>query len=267
MDSKQLAELIGQYGVQVATTGELAPTKELADALDSLQPAQEPFQQRVQPWMMACFGADISADRQERNHRFFEESTELVQACGMTQSEAHQLVDYVYGRPVGEKNQEVGGVMVTLAALCLAQDLDMHAAGETELARIWTKVEKIRAKQAAKPKHSPLPEHASPLPQSALSTNAQKVRDEGALKYQIVDVLRNHGFGGRLLDCNYAEAADDIIAAIRALQSQSLPSAEGDAEDLLPEARRRIAGALPEDEPDCVPDWVCKLLINLGMGK
>ena len=117
----------------------------------------ESFQARVQPWMMACFGAIISANRAERNHRFLEESLELVQACGCTASEAHQLVDYVYGRPVGEREQEVGGVMVTLAALCLAQSLDMHAAGETELARIWTKVEAIRAKQAAKPKHSPLP--------------------------------------------------------------------------------------------------------------
>lgn len=110
--------------------------------------------------MMACFGARIAADAQERNHRFLEEALELVQACGATQSEAHQLVDYVYGRPIGEKAQEVGGVMVTLAALCLAQDLNMHAAGETELARIWTKVEAIRAKQAAKPKHSPLPQSA-----------------------------------------------------------------------------------------------------------
>ena len=33
----------------------------------------------------------------------------------------------------------------------------MNTAGEIELARIWTKVEPIRAKQAAKPKHSPLP--------------------------------------------------------------------------------------------------------------
>lgn len=115
------------------------------------------FQARVQPWMMACFGAEISADKVERNHRFFEESAELVQACGMTAGEAHQLVDYVYGRDIGEPSQEVGGVMVTLAALCLAQGMDMHQCGETELARIWTKVEQIRAKQAAKPKHSPLP--------------------------------------------------------------------------------------------------------------
>lgn len=122
-------------------------------------PKSIPFQARVQPWMLECFGQEISADKEERNHRFFEEATELVQACGMTVSEAHQLVDYVYGRRAGEKHQEIGGVMVTLAALCLAQGEDMHAAGETELARVWTKVEQIRAKQAAKPKHSPLPEH------------------------------------------------------------------------------------------------------------
>jgi hypothetical protein len=120
------------------------------------------FQSRVQPWMLACFGVEIAADRIERNHRFLEEALELVQACGCTSSEAHQLVDYTFGRPVGEQAQEAGGVMVTLAALCLANGLDMHAAGETELARVWTKVDQIRAKQAAKPKHSPLPEAAPP---------------------------------------------------------------------------------------------------------
>jgi hypothetical protein len=116
------------------------------------------FQERVQPWLMACFGERIAGDREERNHRFLEEALELVQACGCTASEAHQLVDYVFDRKIGEQRQEVGGVMVTLAALCLANALDMHDAGEVELARIWTKVEGIRAKQAAKPKHSPLPQ-------------------------------------------------------------------------------------------------------------
>lgn len=125
------------------------------------QPEPESFQGRVKPWMLSCFGGAIANDRQERNHRFLEEALELVQSCGCSQTEAHQLVDYVFGRPIGEKSQEVGGVMVTLAALCLAQQVDMHDAGETELARIWTKVEQIRAKQAAKPKHSPLPEHPS----------------------------------------------------------------------------------------------------------
>jgi hypothetical protein len=118
---------------------------------------QMTFQEAVQPWMMECFGPEIAADKIERNHRFFEEATEAVQANGMTRSEAHQLVDYTFDRPIGELHQEIGGVMVTLAALCLATGQDMHAAGETELARIWTKVDAIRAKQAAKPKHSPLP--------------------------------------------------------------------------------------------------------------
>ncbi len=124
----------------------------------------ESFQARVQPWLMECFGAMIAGDREERNHRFLEEALELVQSCDCTASEAHQLVDYVYGRPVGELHQEVGGVMVTLAALCLANDADMHAAGWVELDRIWGKVEAIRAKQAAKPKHSPLPAALSPTP-------------------------------------------------------------------------------------------------------
>lgn len=116
------------------------------------------FQSRVQPWMQECFGPTISADKEERNDRFLEESLELVQAGGMSVEAAHQLVDYVFNRPVGEPSQEVGGVMVTLAALCLAHGLDMHQNAETELTRIWTKVEQIRAKQASKPKHSPLPQ-------------------------------------------------------------------------------------------------------------
>lgn len=124
--------------------------------------AVAPFQDRVRPWLLECFGEMIAGDREERNHRFLEEALELVQAHGCTASEAHQLVEYVYGRPIGEPVQEVGGVMVTLAALCLANGQDMHGAGEVELARISepAMVLKIRAKQAAKPKHSPLPQHA-----------------------------------------------------------------------------------------------------------
>jgi Lar family restriction alleviation protein len=125
---------------------------------------QPSFQKRVHGWMMDCFSMEICRDRQERNHRFLEEALELVQACGCTASEAHQLVDYVYGRDQGDINQEVGGVMVTLAALCLANDIDMHQGGEIELARILQPaiMNKIRAKQASKPKHSPLPAHPAP---------------------------------------------------------------------------------------------------------
>jgi hypothetical protein len=116
------------------------------------------FQGGVKAWLIACFGEEIAKDKIERNHRFLEEALETVQAAGCTKSEAHQLVDYVFDRPVGDLHQEVGGAMVTLAALCQAHELDMDAEAAKELSRIWTKVEQIRAKQAAKPKHSPLPE-------------------------------------------------------------------------------------------------------------
>lgn len=115
------------------------------------------FQVRVHDWMLACFGAKISEDITERNHRFVEEALELAQANGCTKSEALQLVDYVYARQAGQVQQEVGGVIVTLAALCTAGGISMDACAEVELRRVWKKIEQIRAKHAAKPQFSPLP--------------------------------------------------------------------------------------------------------------
>jgi len=125
--------------------------------------AEDKFQSGVNDWMQICFGTEITADVIERNHRFFEEATELVQSTGMTKSECMQLVDYVFDRPIGELTQETGGVMVTLAALCNAVSISMIDCGEVELTRINGKIEQIRAKQAAKPKHSPLPSSTPPV--------------------------------------------------------------------------------------------------------
>jgi hypothetical protein len=123
----------------------------------TLPPVPEPLQSRVKPWMLACFGEKIAADREERGDRLLEEVFELLQSGGYDPARVLALRDYVWSRPAGEPPQEVGGVMITLAAYCLAHGLDMHEAGETELARVWTKVETIRAKQAAKPSGSALP--------------------------------------------------------------------------------------------------------------
>ena len=130
--------------------------KERIMGMSELNQAGKSFQQRVREWTLACFGQAIADDKIERNHRFLEESLELVQALGCTRSEAHQLVDYVFSRPTGNAEQECGGVKVTLAALCNANQLEMNKLGERELERVWNKLEQIRAKQAAKPKHSPL---------------------------------------------------------------------------------------------------------------
>ena len=117
------------------------------------------FQGRVHEWMLKCFGPEISADTQERNYRFLEEALELVQSVGCSREDAHKLVDYVFDRPLGAPQQEVGGVMVTLAAFCTTHGISLEEAGEIELARVWTDIEKIRAKQAAKPYRAdkPLP--------------------------------------------------------------------------------------------------------------
>ncbi|MER8556096.1 hypothetical protein NKH37_28750 [Mesorhizobium sp. M1217] len=150
--------------------------QEARDALAALKRTVGGFQDRVRSFMLACFGADIAADGMERNHRFLEESLELVQALGCTASEAHQLVDYVFGRPIGDPHQETGGVEVTLAALCNAHGLDKTLAAENELTRCWGNVDKIRAKHAAKPKHGPLPEHTSgiDIPRLPVGTNVVK---------------------------------------------------------------------------------------------
>lgn len=115
------------------------------------------FQDGVTNWLVACFGEVAATDRAERTHRFLEEALEFGQALGCTREEALQLVDYVFGRPPGEPVQEAGGVLLTLAGACHAHSLDMQAAGNAELARVWEKRDAIRRKHAARPHNSPLP--------------------------------------------------------------------------------------------------------------
>lgn len=168
--------------------------RDRAAAVADLGTEPASFQARVQLWMMECFGPEIAADITERNHRFLEEALEVVQSLGCTASEAHQLVDYVFGRPAGEPHQEIGGARVTLAALCLAAKIDMHEAGETELARVWTMVEKIRAKQAAKPKHSPLPDRdpAARLREAlAAIAGFAKIDMRGRYEHELRDTIQS----------------------------------------------------------------------------
>lgn len=121
------------------------------------------FQSKVAEWLHLCFGDVIALDKKERCYRFQEEANELTQSMGLTREEAHSLVDYTWDRPIGEPHQELGGVMVTLAALCYASEMDMEAGGFVELARIMQPdvIERIRQKQKTKPHQSALPGVAS----------------------------------------------------------------------------------------------------------
>lgn len=118
---------------------------------------RKPFQSRVLDWVRECFGSGPADNPKERMARFFEEAAELVQAGGQTRAECILLIDYVYRRDPGLLEQEVGGVMTTLAALCGSFQLQMDDCGENELANIYRRIEEIRVKDARKPRNTPLP--------------------------------------------------------------------------------------------------------------
>lgn len=110
------------------------------------------YQAAVGKWMVEVFGEEIAMDPLERIMRFLEEALELAQAEGMTAEEVGRVVSYVYGRDTGETCQEVGGVMVTLAAFCFRRGVDLKAAALTEFDRIDSPEMRLRIfdKQAFK---------------------------------------------------------------------------------------------------------------------
>lgn len=113
--------------------------------------APAPFQSRVAPCMETCFGAGVAGDAGLRSDALLEEVLELLQSVGYDQDRVGMMARYVWSREPGRTAQEVGGVMISIAAFCSARGMDMAELGETELARMWSKVDRIRQKQAAKP--------------------------------------------------------------------------------------------------------------------
>ena len=112
------------------------------------------FINNVYSWIRDVFGEpeDVESDRATRSRRFIEEAIELVQACGTPKEEVATILEYVYSRPKGEIQQEVGGVMVTLAGHASIFGYDPETCGNTELNRI-RKIDpkKILLKNLSKP--------------------------------------------------------------------------------------------------------------------
>ncbi|NIJ84424.1 hypothetical protein FHY35_001379 [Xanthomonas arboricola] len=163
----------------------LEPFWKMAQADAALsQPAAVPaetFQAGVSKWMGECFLPSLYSNMTERGDRQLEEVLELLQSNGYEPARVATLVDYVYGRPVGEPAQEVGGVMVTLAGYCWVAGLDMHAEGARELERITQPevMAKIRRKQEAKNAlhfDTPLPGHATHPQPAAACVNIDAMR-------------------------------------------------------------------------------------------
>jgi hypothetical protein len=109
------------------------------------------YQYDANKWALECFGTAVATDLQERRQRFLEEAVELCQASGADKEEVNKLVDYVFSRPIGDRFQEVGGVMVTLAVLGDSINIDLQDAAECELKRVQGRIDRIRIKHQTKP--------------------------------------------------------------------------------------------------------------------
>ena len=101
--------------------------------------------------MLHAFGVDKAYDALLRDMRFGEEAIELLQARGRSRAEAHRLVDYVYDRPVGIVEQEMGGVLTTLMAMASQQHIDLEDVTRAEMARFTRKNRQIAVKSLHKP--------------------------------------------------------------------------------------------------------------------
>lgn len=112
---------------------------------------RQALQQLLQGWCATTFGKEHAESRRIRALRFLEEAIELVQAQGLDHHDVAFVSDYVFGRPVGQTPQEVGGVMIALNCLCENLGLSIDTCERNEASRVLTvDPEKLRAKQALK---------------------------------------------------------------------------------------------------------------------
>lgn len=114
------------------------------------RPKPADFQAQVGAWMPKVFDTPTIENPLERGLRVLEEALELAQSVGVDQTHAERLLAHVMSRPSGQTRQEVGGLLVTVAALCNAAGVDMERAARDELDRCHEAIDKIAAKHAAK---------------------------------------------------------------------------------------------------------------------
>lgn len=90
-------------------------------------------------WAERCFGRSHVFHMPLRTLRTVEEAIELCQAFGVPKEKVIQAVETVYSRPAGEAEQEIGGVLLTVAILCESMGVEADALLERELTRVLAK--------------------------------------------------------------------------------------------------------------------------------
>lgn len=107
--------------------------------LDLMGPAREDRQRTLSEWAQAAFGAQQASSLPQRAVRLLEEALEAYQAAGGDRDMARQLVDFVFGRPVGSLHQELGGVGVCVLLLAAAANLSADTEERREIDRVLSK--------------------------------------------------------------------------------------------------------------------------------
>lgn len=110
------------------------------------------WQDVIQRWVRSTFGDAHQESTLERSSRFFEEASELAQACGLRKELAQQILDKVYSKEPGNVHQEFGGVFITSLALASNKGEDYYQCLKDESDRIHKPevVEKCRQRQQEK---------------------------------------------------------------------------------------------------------------------
>lgn len=112
---------------------------------------RDAIQETVHSWCVAAFGEGQASSIAQRGLRMLEEAAELAQATGVNLEQAHQLLDYVWRRPVGQLEQELGGLGLTVLALAAAANLSAAQAEEDEVSRVLSKpLDHFRQRNQAK---------------------------------------------------------------------------------------------------------------------
>ena len=96
-------------------------------------------QAMIASWAEKAFGREEAISLPQRGLRLLEEAIEAFQACGGDEAIAHKLVSFVFGRPPGTIDQELGGVAVTVLALAAAAGLSADEEECREVQRVLNK--------------------------------------------------------------------------------------------------------------------------------
>jgi hypothetical protein len=115
-------------------------------------------QEQAVAWAKRAFGDNVVNYPAERGARVQEEANELGQAMGVPRETAHKIVDYVYDRPSGEVDQEIGDIGLCLLIAAASLKLSADEAERAELNRVLAKPpEHFLARHKAKAEHGITP--------------------------------------------------------------------------------------------------------------